>query len=90
MNPQASEKTIKARPFEGLTFVVTGRLPNLSRSEAEELLRSAGAKVSSSVSKKTNFLVLGEEAGSKADKAISLGIPTLSEEELLARLEDGV
>ena len=69
--------------FAGMTFVLTGTLPTLNRSEDKELIESLGGKVSSSVSKKTSYVVAGEEAGSKLDKANELGIPLLSEEQLL-------
>jgi DNA ligase (NAD+) len=59
-------------------------LPTLKRDEAKELIKSAGGKVTDSVSKKTHYLVVGEEAGSKLEKAKSLGVPCLSEQELLA------
>ncbi len=71
-------------PLAGKSVVVTGTLPTLSREEAHELIRAAGGKPASSVSKKTAFLVAGEKAGSKLEKAKSLGIPILSEAELLA------
>ena len=74
------------QPLSGKTFVVTGTLPTLGRSEAKELIQKAGGKVTDSVSKKTDYLVVGEEAGSKLDKAQSLGVPLLSEAELLALL----
>ncbi|MDE5947135.1 MAG: NAD-dependent DNA ligase LigA [Oscillospiraceae bacterium] len=69
--------------FKGLTFVITGTLPNMKRDEAKKLIESFGGKVSSSVSKKTSFVVAGEEAGSKLDKANELGITVLSEQELI-------
>lgn len=64
------------------TFVVTGTLPTLSRKEAETLIKNAGGKISSSVSKKTDYVVVGEKAGSKLTKAQELGIPILSEDQL--------
>lgn len=69
--------------FAGKTFVLTGTLPTLKRNDAKELIESLGGKVSSSVSKKTSYVVVGEEAGSKLDKANELGIAVLSEAELL-------
>lgn len=66
----------------GKTFVLTGTLPNLTRSEAKELIESAGGKVTSSVSKKTDYVVAGEEAGSKLTKAEELGITILTEDGL--------
>lgn len=69
--------------FDGKTFVVTGTLPNLSRKEASQLIEKHGGKVSGSVSKKTDYLLAGENAGSKLTKAQSLGINVISEETLL-------
>ena len=71
----------------GKTFVITGTLPTLKRSEAKELIEKAGGKVSSSVSAKTDYLVIGEEAGSKLTKARELGIRELREEQLLEILQ---
>ena len=72
--------------FLGKTFVLTGTLPNLKRTEAAALIEKAGGKVSGSVSKKTSYVVAGEEAGSKLMKAQTLGIPVLTEAELLTLL----
>jgi DNA ligase (NAD+) len=70
------------KPFANLTFVLTGSLPSLSRDEAKALIENAGGKVSGSVSKKTNYVVAGEEAGSKLDKARELGLTVLDETQL--------
>lgn len=73
-------------PLSGLTFVITGTLPTLSREEAKERIEEAGGKVSGSVSKKTSYLVVGDDAGTKLDKAKELNVPLLDESALLARL----
>ena len=73
-------------PLAGQTFVPTGTLPSLSRSQAQALIEAAGGKVTGSVSKKTSYVVAGEEAGSKLSKAESLGIPVLDEASLQALL----
>jgi len=71
--------------FKGMTFVVTGTLPTLSRTQATELIESQGGRVTSGVSKATTFLVVGADAGSKLDKARQLGVETIDEVELLRR-----
>ena len=73
-------------PFSGLVFVLTGTLPTLTREEAKERIEAAGGKVTDSVSKKTSFVVAGEAAGSKLDKAAKLGVPVIGEEQLLEKL----
>ena len=72
--------------LKGLTVVITGTLASLSRREAEALVEANGGKAAGSVSKNTSFVVVGENAGSKADKAQALGIPMLSESEFLKRI----
>jgi DNA ligase (NAD+) len=74
----------QAGPLQGKTLVITGTLPTLSREEAKQLIEQAGGKVSSAVSKKTSYVVVGEDAGSKLDKARELGITILTEHELRA------
>src|SRR5664279_1778563 len=76
----------KAGPLQGKTLVVTGTLPTLSRDQAKQLIEQAGGKVSGAVSKKTSYVVVGEDAGSKLAKARELGICTLTEDELRALL----
>lgn len=76
-----SENTLE-QVFEGLTFVITGTLPNMGRKEAATIIENCGGKVSSSVSKKTDYLLAGEAAGSKLTKANDLGVKVISEDEL--------
>jgi DNA ligase (NAD+) len=70
-------------PLAGITFVLTGTLPNLTRDDAKHRIENAGGKVAGSVSKKTNYVVAGEEAGSKLDKAHELGVAVIDETRLL-------
>ena len=86
MKEKAAPKTTATGPFAGKTVVVTGTLSKLSRDEAKEALRKAGANVTDSVSKKTDYLIVGEDAGSKLDKAHALGVKTLDERDLLKML----
>jgi DNA ligase (NAD+) len=81
---QNSEDT--SLQLAGKTFVITGTLPSLKRDEAKDLIQKAGGKVTNSVSAKTDYVVVGEDAGSKLEKAQSLGIVQLSESELLSML----
>ncbi|MEO8356761.1 MAG: NAD-dependent DNA ligase LigA [Chloroflexota bacterium] len=80
---RAVAKSLVSDSFTGLTFVVTGTLPTLTRDTVKEFIESHGGKVTDSVSKKTSYLVLGEDPGSKYEKAKSLGVKIIGEEELL-------
>jgi DNA ligase (NAD+) len=84
-----AEKKQRSDQLAGLTFVLTGSLPHLTRDEAKQKIEAAGGKVAGSVSKKTSYVVAGEEAGSKLDKARELKIPVLDEAGLVAILEAG-
>lgn len=84
-----AEKKVRTTQLAGLTFVLTGTFPTLSREEAKEKIEAAGGKVSGSVSKKTNYVVAGEEAGSKLAKAQELKIPVIDEAGLLALINSG-
>ena len=81
-----AERRIVGTALAGLTFVLTGTLPTLTRDEAKARIEAAGGKVSGSVSKKTDYVVAGEEAGSKLDKAGSLGVKVVDEGGLLELL----
>lgn len=76
-------ETLSDQPLAGKTFVITGTLRRMSREEASERIQSLGGKVTSSVSKKTSYLVVGEEAGSKLQKAETLGVPILNEDDFI-------
>ncbi|WP_063847372.1 NAD-dependent DNA ligase LigA [Limnoraphis robusta] len=85
---QTESSSKKDLTLSGKTFVLTGTLPNLKRDEAKTLIQNAGGKVTGSVSKKTDYVVVGEDAGSKLTKAEELGIKQLSEAELLELLNN--
>ena len=87
VSPQGEAKK-QGGAFTGLTMVVTGTLPTFSRQEAEAFIRENGGIATGSVSKKTAYVVAGENAGSKLTKAQSLGIPVISEAEL-RKMADG-
>jgi DNA ligase (NAD+) len=87
LKPKAPPKTAAGGVLSGKTLVLTGTLPSLSRSEATALIEAAGGKVSGSVSKKTDYVVAGEEAGSKLEKARELGVAVLDEAGLREILE---
>jgi len=85
-----ADKEPKGSILSNLTFVITGTLPSMGRNEARELIESNGGKVTGSVSKKTDYLLAGEEAGSKLTKAQSLGIKIISEDDLHNMLKDSI
>jgi DNA ligase (NAD+) len=87
--PDFDPSAAAGRLLAGVTVVITGTLPSMTRDEAAEAVRAAGGKVSSSVSKKTNYVVAGENAGSKYDKAVELGVPLLDEDGFRALLAGG-
>lgn len=82
-----SNTVVKDNRFEGQTFVLTGTLPTLKRSQASKIIESFGGKTSSSVSKKTTYVLAGEEAGSKLDKANSLGVKVIDENEFMEMIK---
>jgi DNA ligase (NAD+) len=87
--PGFDPSAASARLLAGVTVVITGTLPSLTRDEAAEAVRAAGGKVASSVSKKTAYVVAGENAGSKYDKAVELGVPILDEDGFRTLLSEG-
>jgi DNA ligase (NAD+) len=89
LDPQMAKPAALAAgspPLAGQTIVVTGTLQKFDRHEIEQVITQLGGKPSGSVSKKTTFVLAGEAAGSKLDKARSLGVPILSESEFLAKI----
>jgi len=88
-DPDFDPNRAAARLLAGVTVVITGTLPGFTREEAADAVRAAGGKVTSSVSKKTDFVVAGENAGSKHDKAVELGVPILDEAAFRVLLADG-
>ena len=80
-------ETVRQGIFTGMTFVLTGTLPTMTRAEASALIQGEGGKVSGSVSKKTSYLLAGEDAGSKLTRAQSLGIPVLDEAQFLSMIQ---
>jgi DNA ligase (NAD+) len=86
VDPQMEKPAASEQPLAGQTIVVTGTLNTLDRNEIEGLIQKLGGKASGSVSKKTSFLVAGESAGSKLDKAKTLGVPVITEAEFLKKI----
>jgi DNA ligase (NAD+) len=87
--PRASRAATGRRPLTGKTFVITGTLPNLSRQDAKVLIEKHGGKVAGSVSSRTDYVVLGEEPGSKMDRARALGVKTIEASELELLIQQG-
>ena len=90
INIQAEDQALASEIFKDKIFVLTGTLPTMTRDQAKSLIESNGGKVSSSVSKKTSYVLTGESAGSKYDKAVSLGVPILSEEAFKSLLDETI
>jgi DNA ligase (NAD+) len=88
LNFRSREEKGAAKSLAGLTFVLTGKLTTLTREEAAEKIEKKGGKVSSSVSGKTNYVVVGETPGSKLNRALSLGVPVVDEKEFLKLIEE--
>ena len=89
LNFSLEKKRSKSTIFTGKTFVITGTLSNYSREEASEIVSNMGGKVTSSVSSKTDFLICGENAGSKLTKAEKLGIKILRDKEFMNMIKSG-
>lgn len=89
VNMQAEQKQAASSKLAGMTFVLTGTLPTMSREQATELIEAHGGKVTSSVSKKTSYVLMGDSPGSKADKARQLGVPIIDETTFRMMIEDG-
>jgi DNA ligase (NAD+) len=81
------KRKINDSRFDGKTFVLTGTLRGFTRKEAEEIIKNFGGKTSASVSKKTDFVLAGDEAGSKLDKAMALGIPVINEDRFIEMIK---
>ena len=89
VSPQMHERQAAGDLFSGMTFVLTGTLPTLTRAQAEEMIRQNGGKAAGSVSKKTSVVLAGESAGSKLEKAKTLGVRIMTESEFLSAIEKG-
>lgn len=85
--PESAPTALQAKPLSGKTLVVTGTLPSMGRDEVKDRIEAAGGKVAGSVSKKTDFVVAGAQAGSKLDKALALGVPVIDEQGLKEMLD---
>jgi len=89
VSPQMHKEEAAGDLFAGMTFVLTGTMPTLTRAQAEELIRANGGKAAGSVSKKTSVVLAGESAGSKLEKARTLGVRIMDEGEFLRAIEKG-
>ena len=88
LEDEREKDLIGSRPFEGMRLVFTGEMESMTRGEAEELAKRLGGVCSSSVSKKTSFVVAGRDAGSKLAKALSLGVKVVNEGEFLEMVRE--
>jgi DNA ligase (NAD+) len=86
INPKMEKVSSENLPLSGQSIVVTGTLPTMERKEIEDLIAKLGGKASGSVSKKTSFVIAGESAGSKLDKAKELGVKVIDEAEFLKKI----
>jgi len=86
---ESPQKDTGKKPFAGMIFVVTGTLSSMSRDEAHNTIKRLGGKATGSVSKKTDFVIVGDNPGSKFEKAKKLGVRTITEEKFIEMMDEG-